>query len=164
MVNCKHLIIFIFIQLGAADPPETNPCPDHWIQGTWVGLGCLLFNTTQKYSWEDAFAYCQKENSTLLEFHFQEQYDFLLMEIVALADQEGTKEYWWTAGTDLGKENRWLWLGSLSPVPDFVWYPSYPKISTTSNCLFFEPSWGYAGRDYSCDYDAMPICQKMNTL
>merc|ERR1711894_743247 len=152
VVDFKLLILFLFTHQGIALPTEKNPCPDLWIQGTWVGLGCLLFNTTQTYSWEEAFAYCQSENSALLEIQFEEQLDFLVMELEAIADHEGIAYHWWTAGTDLGKEGRWMWQGSLSHVPDFLWYnSSYPRNSTVYNCLALEPAWNYLGYDSICN-------------
>ena len=151
---CVHLV------LGVAETSDENPCPELWVQGTWVGLGCLLFNTTQKYTWEGALAYCQNEDSNLVEIQFQEQLDFLIMELDVLADHEGSEYEWWTAGTDLGKEGRWMWQGSLSPVPQFLWYSSHPNDNNEHNCLMLESGWNYAALDYDCQYTAMPICQK----
>merc|ERR1711909_47379 len=163
VVNLGPIIAFLFMQQAIAEPTEENPCPDHWIKGDWVGLGCLLFNTTTKYSFEDAFAQCQDQDSTLLEIHFQEQLDFIQMEIASISDHEGTSFDWWTAGTDLGKEGRWMWLGSLSSVPDFLWHTGYPRLLTDHNCLLIENSFNYEGYDYKCSYNAVPICQR-NTL
>ena len=35
------------------------------IQGTWLGLGCLLFNTNSSYTWEHANVYCEQQNASV---------------------------------------------------------------------------------------------------
>ena len=136
-------------------------CPDRWIEDSLYGMGCLLMNSSRGYSWEDASAHCQQENSSLVELWFPEQSDFLLRMLTLLAGQEGRSHNWWVAGTDLGREGRWLWQGSLAPVPDFVWHYGYPRYDTSLNCLMLEDAWNYAGYDYNCTYKAMPICQRI---
>jgi hypothetical protein len=85
-----------------------NPCPKHWIQATWVEMGCLLFNSTTAYTWEEANNYCQdKENASLVEIYTEEQHEFLKMELNLLSDHEGGKA-WRTAGTDIGNEGMWF--------------------------------------------------------
>ena len=45
-----------------------SACPRPWVDGTLLGLGCLLFNSTKAYTWEGASVYCQgEENATLVE-------------------------------------------------------------------------------------------------
>ena len=163
MVIITTILIYLFIQKINAEPTDTKTtCPELWVEATKVGMGCLLFNTTTGYSWEDAYSYCQQENSTLLEIQFQEQFYFLTVYLDSLGDNEGVGYNWWVGGTDLGKEGRWIWLGSLSPVPEFLWQSGYPRNDSKLNCLMFEDAWNYAGYDYRCRYHAMPICQKNN--
>merc|ERR1711892_444494 len=159
----KGKLVFLlsaYLVSGKVDHSNENPCAAPWVQGTYVGLGCLLFNTTKEYTWEDAMAYCQDENSTLLEIQFQEQLEFMLMELDALTDMEGAAHDWWIGATDLGKEGRWMWLQSLSSVPDFLWESDFPTQSNKYNCMYLNDAYHYAAVDTSCQATNYPICQK----
>merc|ERR1719452_327045 len=99
------LILTIFLltaNFAVCIQVEEDPCPAAWTQATWVGMGCLLFNSTATYTAEQAIVYCQQaENSTLVELQTEEQLEFLQMELIALEAHEGTRR-WWTSGTDMG--------------------------------------------------------------
>ena len=126
-------------------------------------VGCLLFNSTATYNWEEANNYCQFEaNGSLIEIINEEQLAFVQMELWVLADHEGD-HYWWTSGTDLGREGRWYWASSLTPVGSFIWYTNEPG-SPKSNCLYLEYAWGWEGGDVPCDYKSniYPICQTVD--
>ena len=48
----KTLVFLFFIQLEAAAMETKNNisgCPEHWVQATWVDMGCLLFNSITTY-------------------------------------------------------------------------------------------------------------------
>merc|ERR1712126_66404 len=148
------LSLFIF-PLGVAG---NNPCPIAWVMATHVDMGCLLFNSTKAYTWEEAYEYCYtQENATLVEFSTEEQMEFLWMEMNVLGDHEG-RHYSWTGGTDIGREGEWIWMKSLTPVADFLWYSNYPNGGIKQNCLSVHPSNGGATDD-SCTSLYYPICQ-----
>ena len=82
-------------------------CPQHRVDGTLTGLGCLLFNSTTVYTWEGANSYCQaKENATLVEIWTSPQSDSIASELMLLEDHE-EKGTWWTGVTDFGREGDW---------------------------------------------------------
>merc|ERR1711892_1565600 len=113
----------------------TNPCPIHWVQATFVDMGCLLFNSTATYTWEAATEYCYTfENSSLVELQTAEQLEYLNMEMNVLGDHEGY-HYWWTGGTDLGREGKWTWMGSWTAITDVAWRTSYPNGGIKKNCM-----------------------------
>merc|ERR1711936_92960 len=124
-------------------------------------MGCLSFNTTQDYTWEDANNACRKNsNSTLVDAATEEQMVFLQMELEVIAEAEGKNHHWWTAGTDLGVEGRWIWITTLTAVEDFVWVSdAYPRVTTNWNCLALSAGLGYFGYDENCDVKRSPICQ-----
>merc|ERR1719391_1950664 len=67
-----------------------SACPIPWVDGTFLDLGCLLFNSTASYTWEKASVYCQQEeNSTLVEIWTEAQLDFIRMELRMLSANEG---------------------------------------------------------------------------
>lgn len=141
-----------------------GPCPEHWVDGTLTGLGCLLFNSTNAYTWEEANGYCQEEeNATLLEIWTSLQSDFICSELMLLEDHESARN-WWTCGTDLGREGEWYWASSGAAVGDFVWssYLSQPDGDTRYNCMML--SYGsnhkYKGADTTCTSTFYPICQR----
>merc|ERR1712037_518113 len=131
---------------------ETSNCPEKWLDASFVDMGRLYFNTTQEITWEDANAICQGSNSTLIDISTEMQMGFLQMELDVIANAEGTNHHWWTAGTDLGIEGRWIWATTLTVVEDFVWMSdSYPTENLNHNCLSLSSSYGYLGYDTDCD-------------
>merc|ERR1712001_141412 len=139
---------------------ETSNCPEKWLDASFVDMGCLYFNTTQDITWEDANSICQGSNSTLIDISTEMQMGFLQMELDVIANAEGATHYWWTAGTDLGIEGRWIWATTLTAVEDFVWKSeTFPRESPNYNCLALSPSFGYLGYDENCDTLYFPICQ-----
>merc|ERR1712215_164923 len=157
------LLVFFVLLFGPnkADPQiEENPCPVGWVQATWVDMGCLYFNNTHNFTWIEANAYCQGDlNATLVEITTEEQYDFIKMELQVLEVETNSKLYWWTGGTDLGREGKWFWTGSLRSVGSFIWSKDQPNDGIGGNCLNLYPSSGYEGSDKSCVHDFYPICQ-----
>merc|ERR1711872_607490 len=134
MFQKSTLVLAIIFQHVAAEEKD-NPCPPHWIQATWVDMGCLLFNSTTPLTTHEASSYCQKqENAILVEIQTEEQLDFLIMQLTAL-EGHGGKKSWHTGGTDFGREGRWYWSSSLTPVGDFVWRSSEPTTDTRYNCM-----------------------------
>merc|ERR1712179_206717 len=140
---------------------ETSNCPEKWLDASFVDMGCLYFNTTQDVTWEDANSICQGSNSTLIDISTEMQMGLLQMELDVIADAEGEAHYWWTAGTDLAIEGRWIWATTLTAVEDFVWRSdgSFPRESLDRNCLTLDPGYGYLGYDAYCDSLKFPICQ-----
>merc|ERR1712012_1314358 len=67
IMNRASLGISCFFLFGAVHPGEAaRNCPNGWVDGTYVGMGCFLFNASQKYILDDAQSYCQGvENATL---------------------------------------------------------------------------------------------------
>ena len=86
-----------------------NPCSADWVDGTLVGMGCLLFDSSISSTWDDANIYCQSiEDSKLVSIETEEQFDFVRMELDFL-DSHEEKHGWWTSGTDKGREGKWNW-------------------------------------------------------
>merc|ERR1719391_2002647 len=114
-------------------------CPDHWIDATLSGLGCLYFNSSTSVAWEEASNWCQHpdNNASLVEIWSELQFDFVRSELMFLLDN-GVGSYWWTGATDLGREGHWFWIGSLATVGDFFWDSGQPNGGTGSNCMILE--------------------------
>ena len=146
-------------------------CPDHWIDATLSGLGCLFFNSTTAVTWEDAANLCQHpdNNASLVEIWSELQFDFIRSELMFLQDN-GVDNDWWIGATDQGREGRWYWAGSLATVGDFIWYPSTPDDGyrgtpddgTDCNCAMLQntKSWEFLGDDLPCSAEKYFICQK----
>merc|ERR1719295_1374226 len=88
---------------------EDGPCPMPWVDGTLVGMGCLLFSSDAAMTWNEADVFCQNEQSAkLVAIETEEQVDFVKMVLGMLADHEG-RHGWWTSGKDEGREGDWYW-------------------------------------------------------
>ena len=127
---------------------------------TLTGLGCLLFNSTKAYNWEEANNYCQRdENASLVEIWTTLQLDFIRSELSFLTDHESAHD-WWTSGTDLAREGEWYWGSSGAPVGDFVWGSNEPHGDTEANCMKLYASNDFYGRSFQYSRLYYPICQK----
>merc|ERR1711874_697283 len=137
-----------------------DPCPEKWLDASFVDMGCLLFNSTRPYIWNDAVSYCQSEsqpNTSLVEITTEVQLKFVQMELRILADHEGNK-HWWTSGTDAGINGKWFWARSLSSVEGFIWHDGQPN-SASDNCIMLNYGYNFEGDDVGCKNSLYPICQ-----
>ena len=149
--------------VGSKQPEENSGlCPDHWIDATLSGLGCLYFNSSSGATWEEASNWCQHpdNNASLLEIWSELQLDFVQSELILL--DNGVSNGWWTGATDLGREGRWYWAGSLATVGEFIWWSGgQPNGGTGSNCMWLEGGYSFFGADLSCGpYEIFFICQR----
>ena len=72
----------------------------------------------------------------------------------------GEEGGWWLGGTDLGREGRWLYISSLTPVPPQLWSQEggQPNEGVEANCLYMRR--GHGGLyDFICDSHQFPVCQ-----
>ena len=110
---------------------------------------------------EEADQYCQGvENATLLEIHSQEQKDFFVMERDVI-EAEGGRKTWWLGATDRGREGDWIWMKSLKPVGDFVWWQTQPNGGLAENCMYTTVDSGIGFWDIACDETYYAVCQRM---
>merc|ERR1712210_69076 len=137
--------------VGEQTEEVSGLCPDHWIDATLSGLGCLYFNSSTTVSWEEAANWCQHpdNNASLLEIWSELQLDFTRSELMFLQDNGVDKE-WWTGATDLGREGHWFWISTLATVGDFIWYPGTPDSGTGGNCLYLNNGYDFLGNDFGC--------------
>merc|ERR1711962_237275 len=159
------LFVAVFTAANAVsvhrDEETRGSCPDGWLDTGLFGgtMGCLLFNSSKSYNWDKANEYCYKEGGELVEIILRQEMEFLISYLKQLETHEA-KQNWWAAGTDAGREGRWLWPSSLTNVESYVWYPSYPNNGAVYNCLLLYHPYSYQGIDYPCANTYMPICQK----
>ena len=79
------------------------------------------------------------------------------MQLQILADHEGNN-YWWTSGTDAGRNGDWYWASSLVAVDSFIWHDGQPNYQTY-NYLMLNSGFDFEGDDQPGTSSAMPICQ-----
>ena len=135
-------------------------CPEGWVDGYPVNIGCLLFSTSARTHWGTANNFCQFEaGGTLAEVATEIQFDFVRTHL-GLLEVEGSN-MWWLSGTDVGVNGVWKWATSYSPVGDFVWTDASPPIGhRTQNCLALNHTLDFMGSNTHCDTTgAFPICQ-----
>ena len=124
-------------------------------------MGCLLWSSQHTHSWEAANEFCFQRNSSLVEIENEEQFDYIVSEITDFIGNSVFSRDWWTSGTDWGREGRWYWTSSLTPVPDFVWKNGQPDGGLDENCLLIKVNLGEVdmAQDDSCDSYGYHICQ-----
>ena len=138
--------------------PGSASCEGGWLDASLVDLGCLYFLEETKVYYE-ANKFCQDKGSHLIEIHTRAQMDFIKMEL-ALSDGEGGPSFWWSGGSDSGREGQWYWQHSLTAVEDFVWDEEYPRYLTNYNYLCFVNTHGFMAIDCLTTTFAHSICQK----
>ena len=121
---------------------STDACDAGWLDAQSLGLGCLLFGT-EGMTYYDSNTFCQDERAHLIEIQNQEQLDFVTVELQTLEADGRGHAIWWTAGSDMGRENQWYWQHSLTAVKDFVWGPGRPYRETVFNYVCFDRSLDY---------------------
>merc|ERR1711974_126215 len=166
MLKLAFLLVFssaVFSSLVALGAKDAGSCPENWVDATLTGMGCLFFDSSDPVTWQEASVSCYRSNSSLVEIETELQLDFLRSEVQLLANS-GISADWWTSATDLGREGRWYWASSLSPVPDFVlgyWFGG----DIEQNCGQLDVNVDCKLNDYQCDSDHYgntpfyPICQ-----
>ena len=145
--------------LPNGDSQDQSNCPEGWVDGTAVNLGCLFFNRTAKLTWDDASSMCQMgSDSTLIDITTQEQLEFIQMELV-----QYDPSWRWTAGTDVGINGQWFWTTTRADVDNFVWSSDWNQPNPAHedwNCLTLPAGRDYLAATYPCDANFIyTICQ-----
>ena len=134
-------------------------CDIGWFDGNLVQLGCLLFGN-EKMNWTQAKAYCEKQNSRLVEIHDTNQKIFIMSYIKILDAISDTRIAWWAGGTDDANKD-WIWAESRLPIQEFVWASGRPADNRNHNdamCLNLAAYKLEACDCYNTDL-RKPICQ-----
>ena len=159
MFLLKTVICHLLLQLTFSATEAA--CPEGWVDGSLVDMGCLKFISEQHYSWDDANNYCQnEENAAPLEIHTEEQHHLVKMELKELEVNGEGQHWWWVGATDSGREGQWYWAASLTPVDDFVWSADRSP-TTVFNCMILHYTHDYEGYEQPCEHKYYPICQKL---
>ena len=81
-----------------------GPCPDGWLDASFVNMGCLLLESSSgelgNLTWSLAEDWCQDLGGALVEIKDEEQFEFLRLQLQLVEEEEGEERYWWTSGTD----------------------------------------------------------------
>ena len=153
-------LLFLHASETSSMAATNGPCPSGWVDASWVGMGCLLFDSTTTYTWEEASQYCQTNASaSLVEMLNVEQHDFVKMELEFLETHE-ERGFWWTSGLDLGREGKWYWSSSLDPVGDFMWLADQPSDGIKGNFMGIGSQFEPMGYDTASTYERFPLCQR----
>jgi len=164
-VTCCALFVAVFnaanadtVSVSHEDESRSN-CPDGWLDATYLGIGCLLFNSSTGYTWDQAIDFCYSQEGDLVEIRNSQEMEFVISYLLTLETHE-TAYDWWTAGMDAGREGRWIWPSSLSIVESYVWDAGEPDGGSKQNCLCLPSTYSYKGHDCDCDVSRRLICQK----
>ena len=137
---------------------ESSTCAAPWMDGSSVGLGCLLFSSENAMSWYDADAFCHDQHySKLISIESAEQQEFVKMVLDFLGGHEEGHS-WWTSGTDQGREGEWYWAATLTAVGSFMWHNDQPNEGTDANCLYVHLDG--EGYDGPCSSIYFPVCER----
>merc|ERR1719334_1582909 len=153
-----YMMSLLSIQFGTCNrtlKTDSDTCPSGWLDGIEEGVGCLWIKSNSQLSWMDALTYChEKHEARLVVIENDDQLDFIKNHL-----RSGV---YWTAGSDLGSEGNWQWIGGDAPVEDFIWESDQPNGEFTQNCLRISSSG--KGDDRECDEMKYSICQKSEAV
>lgn len=75
-----------------------------------------------------------------------------------------SKAKFWIAGTDIGHENRWIWLNKGEALGYTKWLPAQPdNWNGAEHCLEFDAHANGHWNDYDCDKCNHYICEDTDT-
>ena len=165
-------LFFLFLSSTSCSLPHPHSldrgnCPEGWLDGHFVDMGCLQFFTGDADAGFEGDQYnmaqwgCASlgDGGALVEILTEEQFDFVVMGI-QLIDSQTSNHTWWVGGTDLGRDGKWIWLPSLGNVSSFGWAEGQPDEGPNASCLAMSPERGYKWSDENCiDSAFFPICQ-----
>merc|ERR1712183_669907 len=102
--------------LGAAINAGEDPdmvtsahCPSGWFDAFSEGMGCLLFETNQTFTWLDAQDYCVTRNGFLVGIQNRDQFNLVIDKLWEYSFAPFHIHWWLTSGTDEGHDGRWVW-------------------------------------------------------
>lgn len=130
---------------------QTVICVSGWRQ---YKSKCYFFGTKNISSWHEAKAYCEANNSMLVEITSKDIDDFLKKEL-------NTGEYkrynYFTGGTDAAFFGVWKWAGSNKTFSFVDWGVNQPGYS--EHCVALPRHDGFRFHDYPCQYNMRFICE-----
>eukprot|EP00091_Calanus_sinicus_P022866 TRINITY_DN7480_c0_g1_i2.p1 TRINITY_DN7480_c0_g1~~TRINITY_DN7480_c0_g1_i2.p1 ORF type:complete len:195 (-),score=67.49 TRINITY_DN7480_c0_g1_i2:110-616(-) len=154
-------LVSVFL-IGLISGGEAADCSHGWIDGNPYDLGCLLFDGSTTYTWNDAQEFCHtQEACSLVEISNQEQQDFLAQTAYQLESFTGQQRHWFIGATDVGTEGRWFWPTSLKVATFTAWYGSEPNSGTTANYAYMHYNYDFEWVDGTDTGKVYPICQKI---
>merc|ERR1712126_74267 len=169
--HCRMFFIQTFLIPFIGSSTITNPetkstsfsrCPsdNDWIDASIVMMGCLLFDTSKEYNWEEALTRCEDLGATLMEIRNEAAMQFVRIKLNFMIDDEFPRS-WWTSAVDMFVECDWFWLSNGGDVADWTWSPGRPTRNRTRNCQILDPGLDikYMGSDTDCSGKNYPICQ-----
>ena len=56
----RLMVTLLFLASGKTAQDGRSPCPDRWVDGTLVGMGCLYFHSDAGMTWDEADTLCQE--------------------------------------------------------------------------------------------------------
>ena len=157
------VIYFYFLHETSAQ----RACVGAWVDGSNVGLGCLLFRDNKKYLHAEAVTNCEARDSSLVEISTQEQLDFLVDKWTTLNEGPERPNGWWGGATVTGEG--WRWTVSGGEVADFVWKNATKAAEKASEqqqdetkqfCICFLKSTEYLGHPCGCAQKRFAVCRK----
>merc|ERR1712243_240829 len=140
---------------------DVRSCPHGWVSGQLVDMGCLLFDVSSGYTWEEPNNFCESVGGALVEVPTVEGMASMQMMLEAIQETNGPR-YWWTGGNDIGDEGFWSWgrTGMGGNVGEFTWYwDGCPRLDELANCQYVTPGVEYMACDWDCQDKNYPLCQ-----
>ncbi|XP_060066031.1 perlucin-like [Ylistrum balloti] len=119
----------------------------------------ILFPTL-KMSWKGSMAYCQLLGARLIETDTKQKDKF----VRSIAKTIPGIFHVWTAGSDVKKEGKWVWMNSGLPIRTYEnWQPGQPDNNSgndlEAHCLALAPWFGYAWTDLACSFRGAAVCE-----
>ncbi|XP_067667581.1 perlucin-like [Haliotis asinina] len=152
------LVFVLLCALASVTAAEnTRRCPEGFLEH---GSSCYWFSRI-KGSFAEARSYCQFFGSHLARITSKDEDDFIRSKVNKT--ENGSPGYW-LGGTDLMKEDTFMWEGG-SPLSYDKWSPGQPDNNknnpqTTENCLMLYKEYHYMWNDYPCVRKVNFICER----
>ncbi|XP_015033551.2 C-type lectin 37Da [Drosophila willistoni] len=122
-----------------------------------IGNKHYFIETKERKNWFDAYATCRQMGAYLIAFKTDEEWRAITNYLY-----NGNTLRYWTAGTDLIKEDNHIWFPTSDPITLSIWYPGEPNNHKgLEHCdeLRYYRSQSVGLNDYYCDSENLFICE-----
>merc|ERR1712013_29757 len=137
-------------------------CPHGWVDGGPYSLGCVQFNGTKTYNWNDAQEFCfTQDESNLVEIFNQAQQGFLVEMAFQIQEFTGENRHWWIGATDVASEGEWFWPKSREEAKYTSWNNGQPNNGPNYNYVIMNYAMEFNWDDTAHSSSYYPICQKL---
>ncbi|XP_043648091.1 C-type lectin 37Da-like [Drosophila teissieri] len=121
-----------------------------------IGESYYVVENKRELNWYDAFEACRQMNADLVAFEDLKEQKLVSQYLVG----KNIIQNFWTAGTDLAKQDYFVWFSTGQPVATDLWIKGEPNnAGGNEHCVEFQSNVGLGLNDKPCTVARGYICK-----